>query len=372
MYRLLLIDSPIVLIITLLFNTVTSGEEVKTSSCLSCHEDVYIKAASYRYRHSVVTDKCPLCHINPETKDNIIALRNLPTLQREWLIYFDQLSKDQDYQAEVVLTDSDGRSCTPDRIDIVTKNIWEPDRQRSSLELKKLFRVMVDEIQKGGFVRAAISWDTDVFATSEIEYGLRGERPGTFKINDLYTRNHKIILNGLKHKSTYYFRTVSRDIYGNTLRSEEYTLDTSGEFTRPAELKGDDAVLPIVEHMQVFRRPESKGLYLKVSANKLSGISINIKEIKKKDGNHGPGLSAARYLRIDVCYKCHPHDSSHPVGIKAVSPKTKTPDGLPTIEEGIITCVTCHEPHGGERVHYNRFDFKQDLCMRCHLQKYGI
>ncbi|MBI4683051.1 MAG: hypothetical protein HY757_08135 [Nitrospirae bacterium] len=372
MYRLLIIISPIVLIITLLFNTITPAEEVKPNSCLSCHEDVFIKAASYRYRHSVVTEQCPLCHISPETKDNIIALRNLPTLQREWLIYFDQLSNDQGYQAEIVLTDSNGKSCAPDHIDIVKKNIWEPDRQRASLELKKLFRVAVDEIQKRGFVRATISWDTDVPATSDIEYGLRGERPGTFKINDLYTRNHKIILNGLKHKSTYYFRTVSRDIYGNTLRSEEHTLDTSGEFTRPTELKGDDAALPVVEHMQVFRMPGNKGLYLKVSANKLSEISVKIKEIKNISKNHGVGLTAARYSRIDICYKCHSHDSSHPVGIKAVSPKTKTPDGLPTIEDGIITCVTCHEPHGGERVHYNRFDFKQDLCMRCHLQKYSI
>ena len=111
---------------------------------------------------------------------------------------------------------------------------------------------------------------------------------------------------------------------------------------------------------------------MKVTANIPSGISITVKEANKVDEKHGFGLVPARYSRIDVCYKCHPHDSSHPVGVKAESPKIKTPDGLPTIEDGVITCITCHYPHGGERVHFNRFDYKKDLCMKCHLESYGM
>jgi predicted CXXCH cytochrome family protein len=369
MNRLIMVISPLVVILTLLFNTDTSGQEAISISCLKCHEDVYRKAVSYKYQHSVVRDKCPLCHITPEKEDEIISYLRFPGLHRECLIYLDRLSETQDYQVEVTLTDSNGKSCAPDRIDIAPKNAWEPDGERSSFKLKKLSRVTVDEIKRRGFVRAVISWDTDVYATSEIEYRLTGDRSSTFKIKDLYTKDHKIILDGLKHSNRYYFRAVSRDVYGNMLKSEEYHLDTAEEFSRP-ELKEDDPTPPVINHMQAFRTPGNEGLYLKVSANKLCEISIRIKEVKKKDEKHGLGLLPARYSRIDICYKCHPHDSSHPVGVKAESPKIRTPDGLPTIEDGIITCVTCHTPHGGDRVYFNRFDFRKDLCMRCHLQKY--
>jgi len=372
MCRLISVIAPLALIITLVFNTAISGEEIKPPSCLRCHEDIYMKAASYRYRHSVVTDRCPVCHINHEETDNVTEILIFPPLQRESLIYLGQLSEDRDYQAEVTVTDRNGNRHGPERIDIDPENVWELDRQRSSLKLKELSGVMVNEIKKRGFAGAVISWNTDVFATSEIEYGLRGKRPGTYKINDLYTTDHKIMLNGLKHKSRYGFRAVSRDIYGNMLKSREYTFDTSEEFSRVAEPGGDDLLLPVVEHVQVFRITEDNGVYLKVYSNKLSEVSVTIKEFKKIGNDHGFGLLPARYSRIDVCYKCHPLDASHPVGVKAQSPTIKTPDGLPTIEDGIITCVTCHNPHGGERLYYTRFDYNKDLCMRCHLQKYAV
>ncbi|MBI5666336.1 MAG: hypothetical protein HZC49_14800 [Nitrospirae bacterium] len=328
-----------------------------------------MKTIAYKYQHGAVRDQCPLCHINPELNDEIIAHLNFPSLQKESIIYIDRLSEKQDYEAEILVTDNNGKSCAPEQIDIAQKNSWEPDGQRSSFKLKKLSVVTVEEIKRRGFVSVVISWETDVFSTSEIEYRLPGGRPDTFEIKDLYTKTHKITLDGLKHKNKYYFRAVSRDIYDNTLKSEEYDFNTAEEFSRPS-LKDADAAAPVITNMQVFRGQDNKGLYLKVSANKPASVSVTIKEVKKIDEKHGFGLLPARYSRIDVCYKCHPHDSSHPVGIKAESSKTRTPEGLPTIEDGIITCVTCHTPHGGDRVHFNRFDFRKDLCMRCHLQKY--
>ena len=365
------IFSFIVLITALLFSTAASGDEVGPNPCLRCHEDVYVKAVSYRYRHGAVMEQCTLCHVVSETEDNIIAGMDFPALQREWLIYLDQLSEGQDYQAEVIVTDSDGRSSAPDSMHIVLKDAWETEGQRPSMKLEKLSGVMIDEIKNQGFATAVISWDTDSFATTEIEYRFKGERPATFKIKGLYTKDHRVMLDGLKHKSTCYFRAVSRDIFGNTLQSEEYSFDTSEEFSRIAGPGVDDSTAPVVEHIQVFRGPGSEGMYLKVSASKPSGLSVKIREVRKMDEKHGAGLLPPRYSRIDVCYKCHHHDSSHPVGVRASGPKVRTPDGLPTIEEGTITCVTCHDPHGGERLHFTRFDYRQDLCLRCHLQEYS-
>lgn len=364
------IISQVLLIITLLFNSPASGEEVESMYCRRCHEDTYMKAVSYRYQHSVVRDQCRLCHVASEIKDSVISRMDFPALQRDWLIYLGRLSENREYQAEVIITDSSGRSYTPAPIDIVPENIWEQDGQTASLSLKKLSNVEVDKIQKQGFVSVSISWATDAFATSEIECRLMGERASKFKVNFLYTKSHNIVLDGLKHNSKYSFSAVSSDIYGNNLKSEEYSFDTYIEFSRGQESGYDDLEGPVIKHMQVFRTGKNEGLYLKVSANKLSEISVKIKEGNKMDEKHDFGLLPARYSRIDICLKCHPQNSSHPVGVKAESPKIRTPKDLPTIDGGIITCVTCHTPHGGDREHFNRFDFRKDLCMKCHLEKY--
>jgi len=223
----MIIASPLAVIILLLFNAVTSGQEVKSISCLKCHEDVYLRAISFKYQHSVVRDQCTLCHINNyEEEDNIKARMNFPALQREWLINLDQLSENQDYQAEVILTGSNGRSCEPSRIDIIPQNTWEPDGQRSSFKLTKLSGVMVEEIKRRAFIGTTISWETNAFATTEVECRTGGERPDTYKEDAVYTRGHSLILNGLKYKKIYLCKAVTRDIYGHSLKSEEVTFDT--------------------------------------------------------------------------------------------------------------------------------------------------
>lgn len=358
-------------IVSLLSGGIASGVRAAMNPCIECHQDIYLKSISYKYKHSVVSEQCSLCHIYPEEQEEIIDQIKFQSLQGEWLIYLDQLSENQDYQAEVTVTDSSGISSTPGKIDIVPSALWDTDGQRPSLRLSNLSGVMVKEIRKLGYVSAVISWDTDAFSTSEVEYRMAGQRADTLKTEGLFTRAHTITMDGLKHRSRYYFMAVSRDLNGHIFKSDEYSFDTSDEITGTAGPEEKDSVLPAVEHLQVFKYSGNKGMYLKVVANKLCKISVNIKTGRKKDKKHGPGLLPDRYSKIDVCLKCHPHDSSHPVGVRAVSPKIRTPDGLPTIENGIITCVTCHKPHGGELVHFNRFDYRKDLCMRCHLQKYS-
>lgn len=105
MNRLIITISLFAAIISLLFNAAISGQGAKSSPCLNCHNDIYLKAISFRYQHSVVRDQCPICHIKPdesEEEDTIKAQMNFPALQREWLINLDRLSENQNYQAEVI------------------------------------------------------------------------------------------------------------------------------------------------------------------------------------------------------------------------------------------------------------------------------
>ncbi|MFH1216982.1 MAG: cytochrome c3 family protein [Pseudomonadota bacterium] len=78
-------------------------------------------------------------------------------------------------------------------------------------------------------------------------------------------------------------------------------------------------------------------------------------------------------LAIDACYSCHPEadlGTSHPVRLYANGTDTKIPEELPTID-GMMTCVTCHDPHGSEAVQLVREKIKTKLCVACHYKFKG-
>ncbi len=90
---------------------------------------------------------------------------------------------------------------------------------------------------------------------------------------------------------------------------------------------------------------------------------------KSMNGQRGY-LVTMEELTINGCYRCHPPEIlgvSHPVGIAKKS-GTVVPDYLPTLEGGIITCVTCHEVHGRDRKHFTRMEASKDLCKICHKE----
>lgn len=73
-------------------------------------------------------------------------------------------------------------------------------------------------------------------------------------------------------------------------------------------------------------------------------------------------------LAIDACYTCHPLvrlGSSHPVRLYANGKETEIPEDLPTID-GMMTCVTCHDPHGSNGKQLVREKIKTKLCVACH------
>ena len=361
----------LILVFSITCNTSALESELSTEQCVKCHKEVYDNALSNQYQHSV-TNQCPKCHVNPESNDIVTHRLTFAPLIREGIVYLGELSEDQFYYANVTGTDRSGNVSDPVTVEIMPGRVMRHREQYPEYKLQDLSNISVDEITKRAYVKAAISWTTNTFATSEIVYRMSSEPLRSIGLEKVFTKEHNIELDGLMHKRTYYFRVVSTDIYGNTLRSGEYTIDTSGELSRKSGHESDNKIQLDIEGTQVFRKDRDNGLYLRVSANRLSSISVLIKEKGKKDENHSVDLFPARKLKIDVCYSCHPHGSSHPVGIKAESPKVSTPQGLPTIEDGIITCVTCHEPHGGNRKYYHRVDFKKALCMRCHARKYSL
>ncbi len=272
----------------------------------------------------------------------------------------------------------------------------------SGVELKKInFSV---------FVSADIAWETDKFSTSMVEYG-KTDDYGSHTRSIAYSRKHYIKLHRLSHKKKYHFRVTSVDLFGNKTVSEDFIFDTSKASDRqePEIQETNDDSKPAFESIRIlkFRQKEGNGksketnrvaILFRASGDVTSTVEYRKKENKKKETieenvpdeetdwktgiagaegemaskilseeeKHGKrGLKNRRETGLSACIECHAQGASHPVDIPGRG-DIVIPDNLPTGEGGVIICVTCHTPHGGELQYLARMDFEENLCVLCH------
>jgi predicted CXXCH cytochrome family protein len=87
------------------------------------------------------------------------------------------------------------------------------------------------------------------------------------------------------------------------------------------------------------------------------------------EANQHPPLREPDRLAINACYQCHPESelgTSHPVRLYG-GQDVRIPAELPTVD-GMMTCVTCHDPHGGQGKMLVRTLIKTQLCVTCHYK----
>ena len=120
----------------------------------------------------------------------------------------------------------------------------------------------------------------------------------------------------------------------------------------------------------------SQPLYGWVELEELEGLNlteltpdtIGSSELSKNQNQHPP-LRDPERLAINVCYQCHPESTlgtSHPVRLYG-GQDVIIPDDLPTVD-GMLTCVTCHDPHGSAGKMLVRETIKTKLCVACHYK----
>ncbi len=348
-------------------NYISTADAIEISSleCIKCHEKVYLEAINYTYQHSILKEACTHCHVRVKPQGETYSTMNFSTFQKEQIVHLDDIDPEQVYQAEVMVTDERGTRCLPKR---VKTDIDDPSERNSQYtDIKTISNVTIDEVKKGGFVRAVLSWNTNAYSTSEVVYWSDKGRKSKFRSGRIFSKKHSVILPGLRHRTQYKFQVVSKDFSGNMIESDEYTLDTSKNIAKSDNSKYKP---PTITHLTAFTIKGQPGVFLKVFANKAAELSVKLIEIKDRDTKHGFGLLDPIVTMIDTCTKCHPRGTSHPVGVKATGRKIRTPDELPTIDDGIITCVTCHSPHGGDNAFFARFDRNKDICILCHIGGY--
>lgn len=360
----------------LLFSVVIftfSEDRFTANDCANCHQPVTAKALTSRYRHSVVMERCPLCHINQGNQVNPIKKVDVEVIsswyKTRYVFPLKNLSKER-YQVEAVVKNENG-AATKMTFPLTLANIKTIQRDNVPPAIGDVTVKAVRDTAFINVINADISWKTGKPSFSVIEYGETGEYGQSLSHRDMFLQEHAMTITGLAKNKTYHFRIAGQDIFGNTSVSEDFVLKTAVLFKG----KTDEKVIvdkPAINALTFYRTGDMKDLFTDVTTDVPSQITIKFKEdISQPEGTitkHGDGLLNPRNVRIDVCMtrSCHPQGASHPVGGRVKEPKFRQPKNLPLIEGDVMTCATCHEPHGGNLKYMLRKDFMTDVCIECH------
>jgi predicted CXXCH cytochrome family protein len=90
-------------------------------------------------------------------------------------------------------------------------------------------------------------------------------------------------------------------------------------------------------------------------------------ELPAPDDVHA-GLSGNLEVSVEACRACHEGRSgsaSHPVNVYP-TPGMIVPTDYPTLPDGRITCVSCHESHSSDHEYQLIKPQGRELCVGCH------
>jgi len=343
------------------------------NECLSCHLDVHRKEDSSSYKHAPFENgECNTCHLKQEdaVKGKRTRKRRImeptiltnPGYLTEHDIFLKQLITRSCYDINLVFKNVSGNE-----VKAVLKCVI-PARIRNRTQNDKkppvISGIRVVQIKEAPFLSTTIMWDTDEPSTAFIEYGLSDQYGIQSSENIEMIKHHRANIYKLTQGKDYHFRIISRDIFGNQAVSEDCLFNTAKMASDVTE-KGEPQELT-VNNMEIFmqrKRAKTSDISLYLETSRIANVTV-VECKKVKDGC--ANLSIDKELTIDTCCRCHPAETiglTHPVDV-AAKPTTTIPDYLPTLRGGIMTCVTCHFAHGGERKYFARSDTIN--CKPCH------
>lgn len=233
-------------------------------------------------------------------------------------------------------------------------------------------------VERGLFLTATIRWTTNTPSEGRVYYGeseLVQRSPLTRRLG--YT--HQVVLRDLKPGKNYQFQVEATDLFGRSTRATPQSFSTAKPrpATRPADIPstaqvattatfqrfGDDYLVdlsisqPAVVSIGAYEPTD------KLTQNQLSAEG----ESARPDAFHA-GLSDQITVSMHVCNDCHQRQvtASHPVNVLP-RPDMIIPPEYPTLPDGRITCMTCHQVHGSDYPYRLIKRGQRELCVGCHV-----
>ena len=234
-------------------------------------------------------------------------------------------------------------------------------------------------MKKGIFLAASIYWQTDRPTGSMITFGVDKLQQVT-PIGNRKTEHLETLVD-LKHDQTYQFRITAEDDFGNRTESDVFKFSTAATFSNPArEAVAENCCSgkrALSLKSNIFRRGDQ---YLtnitgtqpfKIVLSLKNNFNVKTEAVNWDEDEEHIILAEDKVSTFLICKRCHSYSDHHPVN---VYPKKgmKVMADHPTMSDGRISCVSCHDPHASNLEFLLIKDKQQALCVCCHnILKYS-
>jgi len=346
----------------------------QAETCKNCHTKVWAEGINKAYIHPpFLEEKCRICHVyeNVYDRNKIKAIEKTTPMAYEHMASV-SLREDVNYQVIIRVRDQKGKIKELSRVVNLKQLLVERD-----VTPPQILNVEVYEITPGVFFEAVIVWDTDEPATSQVEYGPTAHYGFISPLDENLVTHHVVKIANLGANEVYHFRVRSVDVYGNERVSSDSVFKV--EPKKPSKTRSVQMrVSPNLEirDLRIFKTPNNKVVFFWLTTRLAEG-TVKITEISpttvptKVEGHATFVLKSKKEAGFKICYKCHSLEKlgiSHPVGIPLTN-DMHPPSDLP-LADNMVTCDSCHQPHGSKYRYILRKPRGRELCVSCHGNRY--
>jgi len=372
-----------------------SGTE---SPCMECHDDLYAESLENLYIHTPFLEKnCEICHdssMSTSSGSSVSSAKKAQnsgpkmtwltkggrSLSEHWLL----LPVPESVSEFVLGVNGTGKKHSKLVYTLPPfDDLPEIENDKKGPQIDK---VMILAMQRSIFITATIGWETDEISDAQIKYSLK-KKQFLSAVDSQLGKSHQLTLMGLKAKKKYRFSVISKDIYGNESVLGPYVLNTkkakdgSGKKSeKKKKKKGSEVEEKENEILTEFYKIPGNYL-IKVNSSEEKKIFLGLKSADESgDGDEDSGvnedmdpdhllLTDPFELNTQQCYICHNSykELSHPVNVFP-KPGMVIPPEYPTLPDGRISCMTCHNKHGSNNPFRTLKEHNRDLCIGCHKE----
>ncbi|MBU0673814.1 MAG: cytochrome c3 family protein [Proteobacteria bacterium] len=356
----------------------------KDNDCVSCHDDIWDATTGKKYIHPPFAEKrCERCHAQKDAPANIGAGgedlthgvkwvgRHFTAAKSHWFDFKTNAGED----TVVIEAKGEGGRQSFHEYDLPALDDLA-ESQENEHDPPKISNVRVLEVRRGIFFTATIGWDTDKPATSSVAYGLKNININS-PFDSQMARNHLVTLTSIKPKKVYQYSVSSEDRFGNRSDSAVYTFSTETIFseTNIASSRrrglGEDEDIQI--EIKYYRYGNKYSINVIPSQEVTLALGVKLRNVIDRRAG---GMEVMKHIltnnevvtNLGICYSCHREYKeilTHPINVYPKRGMVIPPE-YPTLSDGRITCMSCHEKHASNLQDRMIKPYKKDLCVGCH------
>jgi len=357
--------------------------------CYQCHGAALEAKKNKMYIHSPFgQQECTVCHLESELAPVKKKNSSRAVDERQKIFWFGESSLPDTTHwflvpakkmGAVFLAEARGGRGALFRKEIAVPPLAGIPEAEDSGKPPSISGVRVLEVQRGLFLSATIAWETDVITDARVRYG-QSDLNQTSVRNSRLGRKHQVVLTDLKPGKTYRYSVLSSDLFRRQSASEPLTFSTAKPFAAPqarvADIRPSGGEVPLGSRFRkagenyllelTTDQPVSLFIGAREGAAQGSRTAEKISIAGNLDESHA-GLNTKFATTMQVCDKCHRHHSatSHPINVYPKRGMVIPPE-YPTLPDGRVTCMSCHETHGSDRSFRLIKAGQRELCVGCH------